>query len=533
MGIFVSPAKTAECVIIAAVFAVGMLVTSAKPLGILQSCGYSGAKLLRWAKKKNNLTFERHCLLALCCALCSAVLSLCFSFAGEWAAVIGLAPYVVFYALYVVADSRLTLRSPATLTPRFKRLMAAVWLVCAIAAYVLVTLVNFADCCWGNAVFTALRYVVLSVLPVLLLPLVCLANLLTKLYETPLNRSYIKKAKQKLAASDIKVIGITGSYGKTSAKHILSAMLAEKYRVLATPRSHNTPLGVSLTINNNDLSEYDILIVEMGARNVGDIAELCAICPPDYSIITGICPQHLESFSTIENIIKAKGEILVATKNCAVIAPDCFDYFSGYAVEKIKGDCVKDINATCKGTEFTLCVDGEERRAFTKLLGAHSAENIGLCAACAARLGVSAEQIVHAVGELDFVEHRLQLIQSNGVNILDDGYNSNVKGAAAAVDVLKLFEGRKIVVTPGLVELGVLDAEENRALGARLVGLDCVILVGDTLVGYVREGYLSAGGDASKLLSSPSLVAAEGELKKIIQKGDAVLFLNDLPDIYS
>ncbi|MGN0813892.1 MAG: Mur ligase family protein [Candidatus Coproplasma sp.] len=533
MGIFVSPAKTAECVVIAVLFAVAMLLTCAKPLGILQSCGYSGKKLMRWAKKKNNLTFERYCLLALCCALCTAVISLCFSFAGEWAAVIGLAAYVIFYALYIVADSRLTLRSPATLTPRFMRLMAVVWLVCAIAAYIIVTLLNFADYCWGNAVFTTLRYLPLCILPVLSLPLVCLANLISKLYETPRNRSYIKKAKAKLAGSDIKIIGITGSYGKTSAKNILTAMLSQKYRVLSTPRSHNTPLGVSLTVNDNDLENYDILIVEMGARHVGDVAELCAICPPDYSVITGICPQHLESFGTVENIIKAKGEILTATKNCTVIAPDCYEDFAAYDVNKIKGDCVKDIVATCKGTQFTLCIGGEEQRVSTKLLGAHSAENIALCAACAAQLGVSLTQISKAVEELDFVEHRLQLIESNGVHILDDGYNSNVKGAAAAVEVLNSFEGRRIVVTPGLVELGVLDEDENRALGARLVGLDWVILVGDTLVGFVKEGYVSAGGDASKLILVPSLVAAQDKLKDIIQKGDAVLFLNDLPDMYN
>lgn len=533
MGIFVSPAKTAECVIIAVLFAVAMLLVSAKPLGILQSCGYSGKKLIKWAKKKNNLTFERHCLLALCCALCAAVISLCFSFAGEWAAVIGLSSFVIFFALYIVADSRLTLRSPATLTPRFKRLMAAVWLVCAVAAYLLITLLNFADYCWANAAFKVVRYVALSVLPILVLPLVCLANLLTKLYETPKNKSYIKKAKAKLAAADIKVIGITGSYGKTSAKQILSSILSEKYRVLSTPRSHNTPLGVSLTVNNNDLSDYDIFIVEMGARNLGDIAELCAICPPDYSLITGICPQHIESFGSLENVVKAKGEIISATKNLTIIAADCMDMFKDFAGEKVGSDCVKDIVATCEGTEFTLLIGGEERRVRTKLLGAHSAENIGLCATCAAALGVNADRIVKAVEELGYVEHRLQLIESNGVHILDDGYNSNVKGAAAAIEVLKSFGGRKIVVTPGLVELGVLDEEENRALGARLVGLDCVILVGDTLVGFVREGYISAGGDASKIVAASSLIDAEGKLKTIIQKGDAVLFLNDLPDLYN
>ena len=145
---------------------------------------------------------------------------------------------------------------------------------------------------------------------------------------------------------------------------------------------------------------------------------------------------------------------------------------------------------------------------------------------------MTAEEIVAAIDEVDFIEHRLQLIKSGGVNILDDGYNSNVKGAAAALEVLRSFEGRKIVVTPGLVELGVLEEEENTRLGEQLVGLDFVILVGETLITPVKQGYLSSGGEVSVLKVVPTLNAAQEELKTILQDGDTVLFLNDLPDIY-
>ncbi len=130
------------------------------------------------------------------------------------------------------------------------------------------------------------------------------------------------------------------------------------------------------------------------------------------------------------------------------------------------------------------------------------------------------------------MEHRLQLLESNGVYIIDDGYNSNVVGAKAAVEVLRSFSGKKIVVTPGLVELGVLEESENKALGAELVGLDRIILVGETLVGAVKSGYLEAGGEEERLSIVPSLVAAQDVIKNEIAKGDAVLFLNDLPEIY-
>lgn len=533
MGIFISVPKTIECVAIAVFFAFAMLLSSAKLLGILQSCTYSGKKLVIWAAKKYNLTLGRHLLLALCCALACAVLSLSFSFAGQWACVIGLAAYVIFFTLFVIADTRLSLRSPATLTPRFGRLMASVWLVNAVIAYLLVTLLNFADHVWGNALFGNLKYVVLSVLPLCILPIVCLSNAVIKLYEVPRNARYVRAAAAKLDSAHLTVVGITGSYGKTSAKKILTALLSQKYRVLSTPRSHNTPLGVSKTINQADLSLYDVFIAEMGARHVGDIAELCALCPPDYSVITGICPQHLESFGSVQNIIKGKGEILQNTEKRAFIAADCFEDFVSFGGDKVRCDAASDIVADCDGTSFTLTLGDSSRRVHTRLLGAHAASNIALCACCAYDMGVSFDDICGAIEGLDYVEHRLQLIKSNGVNIIDDGYNANIKGAEAALEVLKTFGGRKIVVTPGLVELGILDREENAALGAKLVGFDNVILVGDTLVGYVKSGYLAAGGDESRLRVVPTLYAAEDVIAGIVSRGDTVLFLNDLPDVYA
>jgi UDP-N-acetylmuramoyl-tripeptide--D-alanyl-D-alanine ligase len=366
----------------------------------------------------------------------------------------------------------------------------------------------------------------------LVAPLICLANLIAKIYEVPHNKGFAKKAKAKIAKSDIKVVGITGSYGKTSAKNILASMLSKKYKVLSTPSSHNTPMGLARAINENDLSGYDIFIAEMGARNVGDIAELCNICQPDYSMITGICPQHLESFGSEENIIKTKAEIIPATKECCIIANDCFDLFAGFDGNKINCDVVSDVVADSQGVKFTLTIDGNKAQVKSKLLGEHSAYNIGLCAMLAYKMGVCFDDICGAIEQIDYIEHRLQLIKSNGVNIIDDGYNANIKGAEDAIEVLKKFDGKKVVVTPGIVELGILEKQENTALGAKLVGLDYVILVGDTLVGCVKQGYLDNGGDAEKLAVVPTLAQAQNKLKDVIKSGDTVLFLNDLPDIY-
>ena len=532
MGIFVSVPKTVECIAIAIAFAAMLCIAAYKPAGVLQSSGYGNKKFFKWLKKKGNLTFTRLCLLALLCLLSCAVISLCFPFAGEWAAVAGLAPYVIFFIAYFVADFKIALRSPVARTPRFYRLYTVYALLCAVVTYILVTLLNFADCVWGNDIFRALRYCPLAVLPVLTLPVLMLSNCIAKIYEIPHNKKFIRAAKKKLAASDIKVVAITGSYGKTSTKFILNAILSEKYRVLSTPRSHNTPIGIALAVNNNDLRNYDLFIAEMGARHLGDIAELCEICPPDVSMITGVCGQHLETFGTFANVVKAKGEILSYTKDTAVIADDCYDLFAEYPCKKTRCGCASEIEADCNGTRFTLTLGGDSRRVETKLLGEHSAHNIALAAKAAFAVGMTVDEIAKAVKNIDFIEHRLQLIKANGVNILDDGYNSNVKGARAALNVLKTFGGRKIVITPGLVELGVMEEEENFLLGKDLVGFDFVILVGDTLITPVKRGYTEGGGDAQKLIIKPTLAAAQEALKVFIQNGDTVLFLNDLPDIY-
>ena len=532
MGIFISVPKTIECILAALLFAALLCGVIFRQVGVLQSSGYSNKKYFGWLKKKGNMTLLRHAFLAGLCLLSYTLLSLVFSFVGEWAAVIGLAAYLLFFVLYVYADKKVALRSSVTLTPRCKRLFIITFLVFAIISYILITLLDFADYVWANRYFSYLRYCPLCLVPLLSAFLLMLANSAAMLYEVPHNKKFVRLAKEKLEKSEIKVVAITGSYGKTSTKNILCDILSKKYSVLTTPRSHNTPIGIALAVNNADLQNYDIFIAEMGARHVGDIAELCEICPPDVSVITGICGQHLETFLSFQNIVKAKGEILDATKQEAIIADDAFELFAGYDCKMTRCDCVSDIVCGADGTEFTITLGGKSKRVKTVLLGEHSAYNIALAAQVAFSLGMTLDEIASAVPEIGQIEHRLQLIKSGGVNILDDGYNSNVKGARAALKVLNYFEGRKIVVTPGLVELGVLEEDENRELGKNLVGFDLVILVGDTLVKFVEKGYKEAGGDAAKIKVLPALSSAQEELKGYLQSGDTVLFLNDLPDIY-
>ncbi len=532
MWIFIDVRTTVECLLTALGFACFLTVVWFRPLGILQSLGYKNVKFLNWAGKKSNLAQARFSVLALATVLFCAVISLCFSFIGRWSAVCGLAAYVVFFSLYIYSEAKHTVKGSAALTPRFKRLLATTWVITAILVYLAASALNFAAYVWKQPVFDYLKYCALSLFPLASLLIMCLANLIAFLWEAPVNAYYVKKAKNKLAAAGLTVVGITGSFAKTSAKNILTAMLSSKYKTLSTPSSYNTPLGIAKTLNSQNLSEYQVLIAEMGARHAGDIEELCRLCPPDYSLITGICPQHLESFKTLENIVAAKAEIIAATKGKCFISPAAYKYFQDFDGDTECADCVSDVVADRTGTAFKLKLGGKGYAVKTKLLGKHSAYNIGLCARLAYEMGVPAGDIAEVIGTLDYTEHRLQLLESNGVSILDDGYNSNVVGAKAAIEVLKYFGGKKICVTPGLVELGVLEEKENAALGKELVGLDFVILVGETLVKAVLAGYVEGGGDEEKITVVPTLTAAQDILKQIIAPGDAVLFLNDLPEQY-
>ena len=515
-----------------------------RSLGALQQAGYNGSKYAAWVRRKGNMVRSRGTLLAFLIALSSLVLGICFSFAGEWAAYVALFSVPLFCILFCVAD-RSALKVPLVRTARAKRILALDFFLLLLAAAALVLGANaLYRLVWPQVGLVGhLRYLPLAVLPLLFPEILRLANALEKPFSSAKNRRYLAAAKKKLLAAPCVKIGITGSCGKTSVKNFLAGILGGRYRVFATPASYNTPLGIAKAIEDVDLTQYDYFIAEMGARHKGDIAELCELVRPDHCIVTGICPQHLETFGTVEGIVAAKGEILRGTKpgGFAVIGQDEYTARLDPAAAGLKKVAVGehgefgafDVHCSPAGIEFKLAMGILQMPVRSRLLGAHNAQNIALAAALASKLGVEKEEIASAVAGLDFVPHRLQPLEAGGVVVLDDAYNANVRGAAAALDVLRLFGGRKFVVTPGLVELGVLEESENAALGERMVGLDRILLVGSTLVTAVRKGYLAAGGIEERVSVHPTLDAAKEALAQELMPGDTVLFLNDLPDIYN
>lgn len=378
-----------------------------------------------------------------------------------------------------------------------------------------------------------------------------LANWFASPTETAINNRYINKADKILRKKEYKDlirIGITGSYGKTSTKFILKTILSEKYNVLATPGSYNTTMGNVRIIREQLKPEHQVFISEMGARKRFDIQEICQFVRPQLGIITSIGPQHLETFKKIENVAKTKGELLKGvTSDGAIFLPKdnshCFELYKKDEHKKFlystKNDgsevYAKNIKVTKEGSTFTVVYKKEEFNCTTKLLGEHNVQNIIGCVAIAKYLGLSNKQIQEGIAKIEPVEHRLQLIPStNGTTVIDDAFNSNPVGSKMALDVIKQFEGRKIIITPGMVELGAEEYKYNKEFGVQMAeAVDFAILIGRKRSEPIVEGLRSKKFDEMNLFVVNDLNEATVQLGKLTKPGDVILFENDLPDNYN
>ncbi len=391
----------------------------------------------------------------------------------------------------------------------------------------------------------------LSMLWPLLLPaVVALAGLLAWPIEKLISEMYFRDARRKLLSNPSLIrIGLTGSYGKTSVKHILGTILSEKYPTLITPASFNTPMGVTRAIREKLTPTYQIFVGEMGARHVGDIKEMCRLVHPTIGIITSVGPQHLETFKSIERVAKTKYELIDALPE-----KDSRSYFyndGSYCLEmyrktnKPKVLCGRDpetcdvwcdaVSVSPEGTTFVLHIKGKgEIECTTRLLGDHSVQNILLAAAVASDLRLTLKQIAHGIEKLQPVKNRLELMQNpGGFTIINDAFNSNPVGAKAALEVLRQFPGRRIIITPGMVELGEKEAEYNRTFGTQMVGCaDIAIIIGKNRATPILEGLRESGFAHENIHRVDSLDDSTRLLHTIVRPGDTVLYENDLPDHY-
>ena len=376
--------------------------------------------------------------------------------------------------------------------------------------------------------------------------LMLLANLVNTPVEKAINRHYYNDAKKILASNkELIVIGVTGSFGKTSTKNYLASVLAEKYNILVTPGNYNTLLGVIRTIREQLRPYHQVFIVEMGAKQKNDIKEICDLVHPTIGIVTAVGEMHLETFKSVENIQATKFELIDSLpanglgvinndskyiRNYKCTAPRC--NIIRYAVEGEGDYKATDVTYGANGVSFTL--DGE-REYSSRLLGAGNLLNLLAAIAVADRLGVPVAKQKNAIARLQPVEHRLSIKVANGITVLDDAYNSNPQGAKMALEVLKNFsvtkENKRIVITPGFVEMGTRQADANKELG-RLIAQSCdyAIIVNATNREAIKSGIEEAGIGSEKYFLADSLNHAHAHLAQILHTGDVVLYENDLPD---
>jgi len=362
---------------------------------------------------------------------------------------------------------------------------------------------------------------------------ILLAYFISIFIEKMLFNGFKVKAQKKIKAMEnLTIVGITASYGKTSIKNYIEHLLKAKYKTYATPRSVNTLGGVMKDVNDDLPEDTEVYVVEMGARGEGDIAEITTFVNPHYVVVGKIGPAHIEYFRTMENIRNTKMEILQTDRlktawihESAMVKPESNIHTFGEnnnldmrsnipAPEYV----IEDVEATLDATSFTL----NGVRYSASILGAFNAMNLAAAVLVVKELGLDDETIQKGLSTLKSVDHRLQRIDAGGKVILDDSFNGNIDGTMASFNLASTHKGRKVVITPGLVEV---DDELNVQVAKKANEIfDVVVVTGDLNYTIFKENV-----DPDKLVKLSSKAGMEDMLVEQTMPGDLILFANDAP----
>ena len=508
-------------------------------LHMSQLHGYKANEFGEWlfTRSRNLLVRPSH-------LVATIVVVFAWLFSGQSLTGVSIAILAVWTIIFASAADYLkpTTKKPIKFTPRLKRLTALSIIILGIVAAILFP--------YGSVLAdkSVTRFALLLAAVDLLAPIaIPLGNVVVLPLERFIQNGFKRQARRKLASMPhLKIIAITGSYGKTSVKFAIAEILKQKFNVLATPGSFNTPMGICLVINRDLKPEHQVLVLEMGARYAGDIQELCDIAQPDIGVVTNVGIAHLETFGSRDVIAKEKGTIVENIKQ------------HGYAV--LNGDddlvrnmssrtnqevvfaglestdsllTVRDLTYHAGGAEFVLCDDDDHSvEVQTKLIGRHNILNILIGAVVGYKFGLRLRQIAHSIERMQPVDHRLKVRKQGEITIIDDAFNSNPVGARNAVEMLGLFKGgKRIIVTPGMIELGDREFDENKKFGAAIAAnADTVVLVGQNQTTAIQEGLRDASYPDEQIHVFSSLSEAQSFLSTILSPGDIVLYENDLPD---
>lgn len=506
-----------------------------RDLMMLQQNSYRNERYNRWLKQSQDTTSWLR-LFALIVVLFAGA-----RFASPTVSMV-LILAVAAWSSYRLMTARY--KKPLVMTKRAWRIFGAASVLCVAALAAVSFAAGSLDDLFFLYGFTSLLLYCLSH------ALTLFANWILKPVEKSINQKYYRDAERILhSMPGLKVVGVTGSYGKTSTKHYLYRILSEKYDTCMTPGSFNTTLGVIRTVREYLKPYNEVFICEMGAKQPGDVREICELVRPEIGIVTAVGEQHLESFKTIENVQRTKFELVdsLPVDGLAVVNDD-FPYVANRDVDNVRVEryavnatdrasyCITGLTYSADGTHFTVITPSGERLEFhTRLVGECNVSNLTAAIIVALYLQVPVEKIRYAVEKIEQVEHRLQVKRTPaGITILDDAFNSNPTGSAMALDVLGAMEGgKRIIITPGMIELGDRQYELNKLFGKKIASSsDLAFVVGEYNRDAILEGLREGGMSENKICEFPTFAAAQAYLQTIVTKGDTVLYENDLPDTF-
>ena len=450
--------------------------------------------------------------------------------------------YVFLSYVFITERKKEVAKLPLKFTARIKRLM-----VTNNVLYLLPCLIMALAFHEENL---SIYYLVMGFLAYINHFIVLLANFVNRPVEKLVSIYFENKAREKLASmNNMDVIGITGSYGKTSTKNVVNDILSVKYNVFKTPANFNTPYGLMITINEKLDIYNDYFIAEMGACKTGDIKELCDLVHPKYGILTRIGLAHLETFGSEEAIQRTKFELIESLPSDGVGILNADD--ENQKNYKLKNNCkiiwvgidnkkvdyyAKDIELSYKGTKFNVHFKDEDKdyEFQTKLLGRNNIYNILEGIALGRELDISIKDLQKAVKLIEPVEHRLSLTKYYDINIIDDAYNSNPMGCKMALEVLQMMPGKHIVVTPGMIEVGAKEYIVNKEFGKQIAdSVDEVILIGEEKTKPIYEGLMEKKFDEKKIHVLNDVMDAFPLMLKLKENNTYVLLENDLPDSFN
>ena len=493
---------------------------------MFQQNHYELYRYAKWLFNRNNLHYSLTIIYSMIVLLVGIV------FKGKDLLIILIS--IVFAIIFLYQESKKTYIKDLVLTNRVKRQIIVLFII---ETLFFICAFNILPLCVCGILAIYMPYLFIFPLALITSPI---EELIKKKYENEA-RQILEEDKRLIR------IGITGSYGKTSTKNIVYDIISENKLTLITPASYNTPMGITRTIREMLKPIHEVFVCEMGADKVGDITYLMDMVRPQFGVVTSIGPQHLNTFHSMDNIIYEKMQEIemLPRKGVGFINLDN-EYIANYkirnnvkivsvGIENENADLVaKKVKYSKNGSSFSVKIGRKNYNFTTSLLGKHNITNILIGIGIAMELGIDIEDIVKNVKKINQVEHRLEVKKINGFTFIDDAFNSNPVGSKMALDVLSMMDKQRVIVTPGMIDLGEKEDEINREFGAYMKGrADKVILVGEKQTRMIMEGLIESGFNKEDITVTENVRQAFDQVYRNFTAKDTILLENDLPDAFN